>query len=188
MQIMLFIVICVTAVFSFIISRMLTSRNVNIPSSFNLVYMFIFSLSLFLLFFFISSHSFMYPWVLSLIYLFRCNIWFLCMSTQFWSICSTHICLISSLAWMFIVLYVFLAKSWKYSCSFRIYHRFRQHNSCINWINLYCFCYFTACFGHLDHHQVNPFTFTPNVFLLFPPPILANVYILGECHMRCSQY
>jgi hypothetical protein len=37
-----------------------------------------------------------------------------------------------------------------------IYYAFCRYNSCINWINVYCF-HSTTCFGHSVHHQVSHF-------------------------------
>jgi hypothetical protein len=47
-----------------------------------------------------------------------------------------------------------------------MYYRFRQHNSYINCVNLYCF-YFTTRFDHLGHHEVNHFIGLVLTFLRF---------------------
>jgi hypothetical protein len=68
---------------------------------------------------------------------------------------------------------------------FPISYRVRQHNSCINWINLCCFN-FTTCFGHLDHHQVYLFTFTLNFSCFFS--LHWPMFIFGGGGVICVVY
>jgi hypothetical protein len=50
------------------------------------------------------------------------------------------------------------------------------------------FFYFTTCFRHLGHHQVNHFTFTLNFFLLFSPYIGQCLHLGGKviCIVECG--
>jgi hypothetical protein len=73
-------------------------------------------------------------------------------------------------------------------CVWTIYHRFCQYNSCINWINLYCF-YFTACFGHLWPSSGKSFYITTTFFLLDNElwNYILEKLILQSCYFSSSE-